>query len=39
MNVLLIEDQSKIANFVQLGLKEQGFVVNYCDNGDEGYLQ
>jgi two component transcriptional regulator, winged helix family len=39
MNVLLIEDQPKIANFVQMGLKEQGFVVNYYDNGDDGYLQ
>ncbi|OIP67668.1 MAG: DNA-binding response regulator [Oscillatoriales cyanobacterium CG2_30_40_61] len=39
MNVLLIEDQPKIANFVQMGLKEQGFVVNYYDNGNDGYLQ
>ncbi|GDZ95026.1 two component transcriptional regulator [Planktothrix agardhii CCAP 1459/11A] len=39
MNVLLIEDQPKIAKFVQMGLKEQGFVVNYYDNGDDGYLQ
>lgn len=39
MNVLFIEDEPKIANFVQTGLKEQGFVVNYCDNGNDGYLQ
>ncbi|HEY9644054.1 MAG TPA: response regulator transcription factor [Coleofasciculaceae cyanobacterium] len=37
MHVLFVEDESKIANFVQAGLKEQGFVVDYCDNGDEGY--
>lgn len=36
MNVLFVEDEPKIANFVRLGLKEQGFVVDYCDNGDEG---
>ncbi|NJR65192.1 MAG: response regulator transcription factor [Leptolyngbyaceae cyanobacterium CRU_2_3] len=39
MHVLFVEDESKIANFVQAGLKEQGFVVDYCDNGDEGYLR
>ncbi|MEH2285939.1 response regulator transcription factor [Nostoc sp.] len=39
MNVLFIEDEAKIANFVRAGLKEQGFVVDYCDNGDDGYLR
>jgi DNA-binding response OmpR family regulator len=39
VNVLFVEDEAKIANFVQAGLKEQGFVVDYCDNGDEGYLR
>ncbi|QDL10996.1 DNA-binding response regulator [Brasilonema octagenarum UFV-E1] len=39
MKVLFVEDETKIANFVQAGLKEQGFVVDYCDNGDEGYLR
>ncbi|NMF65442.1 winged helix-turn-helix domain-containing protein [Brasilonema octagenarum] len=39
MKVLFVEDEAKIANFVQAGLKEQGFVVDYCDNGDEGYLR
>lgn len=39
VNVLFVEDEGKIANFVQSGLKEQGFVVDYCDNGDEGYLR
>jgi DNA-binding response OmpR family regulator len=37
MQVLFVEDEAKIANFVRAGLKEEGFVVDYCDNGDEGY--
>ncbi|HIK56366.1 MAG TPA: response regulator transcription factor [Synechococcales cyanobacterium M55_K2018_004] len=37
MHILFVEDEAKIANFVQTGLKEQGFVVDYCDNGDDGY--
>lgn len=39
MHILFVEDEVKIANFVQAGLKEQGFVVDYCDNGDEGYTR
>jgi len=38
MKVLLIEDDRKIASFVLKGLQEQGFVVDSCDDGDEGYL-
>ena len=34
MHVLFVEDEAKIAIFVQAGLKEQGFVVDYFDNGD-----
>lgn len=37
MHVLFVEDEPKIASFVQVGLKEQGFVVDYCDHGDEAY--
>jgi DNA-binding response OmpR family regulator len=37
MKVLLIEDDRKIASFVKKGLKEQGFQVDACDNGDDGY--
>ena len=37
MNILFVEDEAKIASFVQTGLKEQGFVVDYCDNGNDGY--
>lgn len=39
MHILFVEDEAKIANFVQAGLKEQGFVVDYSDNGDEGYTR
>lgn len=39
MNVLFVEDEAKIADFVRAGLKEQGFTVDYCDNGDDGYSQ
>ncbi len=37
MKVLVVEDDRKIASFVQKGLKEQGFVVEVCGDGDEGY--
>jgi len=37
MHVLFVEDESKIASFVNAGLREHGFVVDYCENGDEGY--
>jgi DNA-binding response OmpR family regulator len=32
-----VEDDLKIAAFVQKGLKEHGYVVDACHNGDEGY--
>ena len=37
VKVLLVEDDPKIASFVTKGLQEQGFVVDACRNGDEGY--
>ncbi|MGB3491686.1 MAG: response regulator transcription factor [Elainellaceae cyanobacterium] len=37
MNILFVEDEAKIASFVQAGLKEHGFVVDYCNNGDDAY--
>jgi DNA-binding response OmpR family regulator len=36
VNVLLVEDEARIADFVRAGLKQQGFVVDYCDNGNDG---
>jgi two-component system, OmpR family, response regulator len=37
MKALLIEDDRKITSFVKKALKEHGFVVETCDNGDDGY--
>jgi DNA-binding response OmpR family regulator len=37
MKILIIEDDQKIASFVQKGLKEQGYVVETCHDGDAGY--
>jgi two-component system, OmpR family, response regulator len=37
MKILFVEDDRKILSFVKKGLKEQGFVVETCENGDEGY--
>jgi len=37
MKVLLVEDDRKISSFIKKGLKEQGFLVDTCENGDEGY--
>lgn len=37
MNVLLVEDEVKIASFVSLGLREQGFVVDHCTDGEAGF--
>ncbi|MEC4814750.1 MAG: response regulator transcription factor [Scytonema sp. PMC 1069.18] len=39
MHILFVEDEARIADFVRSGLKEQGFVVDYCDNGDDGYIR
>jgi two-component system OmpR family response regulator len=39
MNVLVVEDDRKIASFVKKGLKERGFTVSVCSNGDEGFAR
>ena len=38
MKILLIEDDQKIASFVKKGLKEQGYAVEVCHDGTEGYI-
>ena len=35
MRILVVEDEKKIATFVQHGLKECGFVVDVVHRGDE----
>ena len=37
MNLLLVEDEAKISSFVKQGLAEQGFTVDHCSHGNEGY--
>jgi DNA-binding response OmpR family regulator len=37
MKVLLVEDEQKIAGFVSAGFREQGFVIEHCVNGIDGY--
>jgi DNA-binding response OmpR family regulator len=39
MNVLVIEDEAKIAKFVGKGLQAQGYSVTHADNGDDGFTQ
>jgi len=37
MNILVVEDEKKIAGFIRKGLEEQGFNVTVSHNGDEAY--
>ncbi len=37
MKVLVVEDDRKIASFVQKGLREQGFTVEVCVDGNDAY--
>ena len=39
MRILVVEDQAKIASFIQQGLKEAGFTVDWYASGEEGYQQ
>ncbi len=36
MKILIIEDDEKIVNFLQKGLKEEGYIIDYSLDGDEG---
>ena len=35
MNVLLVEDEARVADFVSRGLKGDGFIVTHFDNGEQ----
>ena len=37
MRILVVEDRRKIAQFIQKGLNERGFVVDLAQDGDSGY--
>ena len=38
MRVLVVEDDRKIASFVVNGLKQSGFAVDHCGDGEEGLI-
>ena len=38
MRLLVVEDDSKIASFVVKGLKEAGFAVDHCGDGEEALI-
>ena len=37
MKILVVEDDKKLGGFLRKGLQARGFVVDFCDNGDDGY--
>ncbi|MEI6891578.1 MAG: response regulator transcription factor [Pontiella sp.] len=37
MKLLIVEDDRKIASFIQKGLKEQGYAIDICHEGNAGY--
>ncbi|CAN7145964.1 response regulator transcription factor [Pseudoduganella sp. LjRoot289] len=37
MKALLVEDEQRIASFVCAGLREHGFLVDHCEEGNLGY--
>jgi DNA-binding response OmpR family regulator len=37
MNILLVEDEKKIVDFVCYGFREQGFSVDCCSDGNDGF--
>jgi DNA-binding response OmpR family regulator len=37
MNILIVEDEKKLAQFIRKGLEENGFAVTVSHNGDEAY--
>ncbi len=38
MRVLVVEDEKKIGRLIKKGLTEQGFTVDLCHHGDEGFV-
>lgn len=38
MRVLVVEDDKKIASFIVNGLKQSGFAVDHCTDGDDGLV-
>jgi two-component system, OmpR family, response regulator len=38
MKILVVEDDGKLSDFIQKGLEAEGFGVDLCRDGDEGYI-
>lgn len=38
MRILVIEDEQKISNFIKRGLKEEGYLVDIANDGEEGHF-
>src|SRR6266478_3363059 len=39
MRILVVEDDKKIASFVVNGLKQSGYAVDHCGDGEEGLMR
>jgi two-component system OmpR family response regulator len=39
MNILVVENEKKLASFIRKGLEEQGFNASVCHHGDEAYAR
>ena len=39
MRILVVEDDSKIASFISVGLRQAGFLVDVVDNGEDGLVR
>ena len=37
MRILLVEDEKKMASFIERGLKEEGYAVDVCYDGEKGW--
>ncbi len=37
MRILLVEDEKKMASFIERGLKEEGYAVDVCNDGETGW--
>jgi len=37
VKVLVVEDDKKLSGFIRKGLEAEGFIVDLCDHGDEGF--
>jgi two-component system, OmpR family, response regulator len=38
VKILVVEDDKKLGGFLRKGLEAQGFAVDFCDHGDDGFV-